>query len=123
MGMFTWNDGYVPGVPLIDSEHKRLFAAADELNEAVIHGDNTRTQKNLLERLIASIVTHFEHEEGLMHHYRYPDMEDHADEHQALPAQMTTLKRKLDAGAITLPLDSLQSLRNWSTATSGDTTS
>jgi hypothetical protein len=46
--MFTWNDGYLPGVPIIDSEHKTLFAIAGELNEAVIHGDNTRTQKNLL---------------------------------------------------------------------------
>jgi hemerythrin-like metal-binding protein len=113
MGLFTWNEGYLLGVPLIDSEHKKLFAIADELNEAVIHGDNTRTQKNLLTRFIDNLVTHFEHEEGLMSHYRYPDVEDHADEHRALAAQMTKTKQKLDAGAIALPADTMKSLRNW----------
>jgi hemerythrin-like metal-binding protein len=111
--MFTWNDGYLLGVPIIDSEHKTLFAIADELNESVIHGDNTRMQKNLLTRLINAFVTHFEHEEGLMTHYRYPDLEDHADEHREFAARILKMKQKLDAGAITLPLDSMQTVRTW----------
>jgi len=113
MGMFTWNDRYLLGLPLFDSEHKTLFAIADELNEAVIHGDNTRTQKNLLTRFINTLVTHFEHEEGLMSHYRYQDMEDHTDEHRALTAQVMKLKQKLDAGAITIPLDAMKPVRDW----------
>ncbi|MGA2183462.1 MAG: bacteriohemerythrin [Bryobacteraceae bacterium] len=113
MGIFTWNDGYLLGVPIIDSEHKTLFAIADELNESIIHGDNTRTQKNLLTRLINAFITHFEHEEGLMSHYQYPDLEDHADEHRTLSAQMIKLKQRLDAGALTIPMDAMQTLRNW----------
>jgi len=113
MGMFTWNDGYLLGVPIIDSEHKALFALADELSESIIHGDNTRTQKNLLTRFSNALSTHFEHEEGLMAHYRYPDMEDHADEHRTFAAQILKLKQRLDAGAITLPPDAMQTVRTW----------
>jgi len=113
MGMFTWNDGYLLGVPIIDSEHRKLFALADEVNESVIHGDNTRTQKELLTRFLNALVLHFEHEEGLMNHYQYPDIEDHADEHSTFSAQMMRLKRQLEAGAITLPLDSMQTVRHW----------
>ena len=113
MGMFMWNDGYLLGVSIIDSEHRKLFALADDVNEAVIHGDNTRKQKELLARFTDALVTHFEHEEGLMNHYQYPDMEDHVDEHAAFGTQVANMKRKLDAGAITLPLDAMQSVRNW----------
>jgi hemerythrin-like metal-binding protein len=111
--MFTWNEGYLLGVSIIDSEHRKLFALADAVNEAVIHGDNTRAQKTLLTNFINALVTHFEHEEGLMNHYQFPDIEDHTDEHGAFTAQVLAMKRKLDAGAITLPLDAMQSVRNW----------
>jgi hemerythrin len=111
--MFTWNDAYLLGLPLFDSEHKTLFAFADELNEAVIHGETSRTQRDLLNRLINKLVNHFEHEEALMNHYRYPDVEEHADEHRAFTGQVMKLKRQLDAGAIALPLDALQPLRAW----------
>jgi hemerythrin-like metal-binding protein len=111
--MFVWNDGYLLGVPLLDSEHRKLFAFADELNEAVIHGDNSHAQKKLLDRLVSTLVTHFEHEEGLMTHYRYPDMEDHVEEHQTITGQVMKLKQRMDAGAIALPMDALQPLRHW----------
>jgi hemerythrin-like metal-binding protein len=113
MGMFTWNEGYTLGVSIIDSENKKLFSIAEQLNESVAHGDNTRTQKGLLTNFINTLITHFEHEEGLMHHYQYPDIEDHVDQHRAFAAQMTKMNARLEAGAISLPLESLQTVRNW----------
>ena len=113
MGMFTWNDAYLLGVRLFDSEHRTLFALAHELNEAVIHGENTWAQKNLLNRFVNTLLTHFEHEEELMRHYRYSDLEEHTDEHQELAAQMLKMKQRLEAGAISIPLDFTESVRNW----------
>jgi len=68
MGLFTWNDANLLGVRLLDIEHQTLFVLADELNEAIAHGENARTQKNHLNRLLQTLTTHFEHEEGLMRH-------------------------------------------------------
>jgi len=113
MGLFTWNDANLLGVRLLDIEHQTLFVLADELNEAIAHGENARTQKNHLNRLLQTLTTHFEHEEGLMRHYRYPYVEEHAEEHSAFLSRMMQMKRRLDAGAITLPLDSLQSVKTW----------
>jgi hemerythrin len=48
-----------------------------------------------------------------MSHYQYPDREDHVDEHRAFAALMTKMNARLLAGAVTLPLESLQTVRNW----------
>jgi hemerythrin-like metal-binding protein len=111
--MLAWNEGYTLGMSITDSENKKLVAIAEQLNESVAHGDNARTQKGLLTNFISTLITHFEREEGLMHHYQCPDTEDHVDEHRAFAAQMTKMNAGFEAGAITLPLESLQTLRNW----------
>jgi len=113
MGLFAWNDAYVLGLPLIDNEHRALFAAADELSDAVARGDGTRAVKNLFTRLSSTLTTHFEHEEALMRHYRYPDVEDHLDEHRTVLDRMTRAQKNLEAGALNIPSDILQFLRNW----------
>jgi len=113
MGFFTWNDAYVLGVRLFDSEHKMLFALADELNEAIARGENARTQRNLMNRFLGALQTHVEHEEALMKHYGFADTEDHALEHRDIVSQVVRMKQKLDAGAIGLPLDSLSPLKSW----------
>jgi hemerythrin-like metal-binding protein len=113
MGLFAWNDAYLLGLALVDNEHRALFAIADQLNEAISRGEGTWAVKNLAVRLVSAITTHFEHEEALMHHYRYPDMDDHADEHRVMAERMLKMKKLLDAGALTIPPDTLPFLRNW----------
>jgi len=113
MGLFAWNDAYFLGLPVVDNEHQALFVVADQLNEAISRGEGTRAVKNIATRLVSAISSHFEHEEALMHHYRYPDVEDHADEHRLLMERMLKVKKLLDAGALTIPSDTLPFFRNW----------
>ncbi|MFT5727707.1 MAG: hemerythrin [Desulforhopalus sp.] len=46
--MMTWSDEYKIGLPVIDSQHKRLFNLIDELNKAIETGPEITDIEELL---------------------------------------------------------------------------
>ncbi len=62
----TWSDEYKIGLPVIDSQHKRLFKLIDELNEAIETGPEITDVEELLAGLKQYATRHFQLEEKYM---------------------------------------------------------
>ena len=83
-----WTPECRMGIEDIDSQHRLLYAIANELLEI----DNPKSQepemKYLLRHLRDYIDTHFTFEEKFMREKNFPGLEDHKLKHQKIIASM-----------------------------------
>ena len=63
MKKFEWSDSLSTGVPMIDTQHKELIAATNEIGEAIERGNGTTAIKKLLSFLKFYAEWHFGNEE------------------------------------------------------------
>lgn len=92
--MFVWNEDYSVGVGQIDNQHKELIRIGQELAEMVDLGDGSDHFDDiveLVERLHAYTVYHFEEEEQLMKETMYDQFEEHKSEHDAFIKKLEEL--------------------------------
>ncbi|NLH01595.1 MAG: hemerythrin family protein [Clostridiales bacterium] len=101
---FTWTKDLETGYPLIDSEHKQLIKAADELVEACAQGKGRQEIGNAVEFLSNYTKTHFAHEEDLQVKNKYPDYAAHKNWHQAYVREIENVATKLKAEGATIAL-------------------
>lgn len=64
MQKFEWNDSLSVGVPMIDTQHKELINAFNDLSEAIEQGTGATSIKKLLVFLQYFTEWHFEQEES-----------------------------------------------------------
>ena len=98
MSLFAWKDSYGIGVPEIDVQHRRLFALADELHEALNKGRGKDVLQEVLRRLVEYTQAHFATEERLMQRCGYPDIPAHKAQHEEFVRKVSLLEREFQAG-------------------------
>jgi len=59
MGVFQWEEMYSVQVASVDRQHRGLFRAANELNEALLAGCGKDVAGKILQRLIDYTASHF----------------------------------------------------------------
>jgi hemerythrin-like metal-binding protein len=112
-GMFEWNSNCSVGIVSIDAQHQNLFAIARELHAAMSSGLGKAKLARTLDRLVQYTSVHFAHEERLMRLHDYPELAEHAAEHQALTEQVMKFQRDFQSGRTLLTIEILQFLRDW----------
>jgi hemerythrin len=95
MDKLTWSPAFETGVADIDSDHRTMFALANEIGEGIAKQDKTFRAK--LQRFIALTEAHFAREEELLVRSGYPDAEAHKAYHASLMAKAQELKAICDA--------------------------
>ena len=111
--MFEWKNEYSVNIASIDAQHKKLFAIAEELHEAMRTGQAKPVLSKILDRLVQYTVTHFTHEEGLMKLHAYPDFAAHQSGHEALKKQVLDFQREFQAGETSITIDLMTFLKDW----------
>jgi diguanylate cyclase (GGDEF)-like protein/hemerythrin-like metal-binding protein len=91
LAQLVWREGAVSGNATIDTQHKQLFAAANELLSALVEGRSTEVCSALLEVLRKGIETHLSTEEAILRDAGYPATEVHARGHEALLARVAEM--------------------------------
>lgn len=99
--MMTWSDEYKIGLPVIDSQHKRLFNLIDELNKAIETGPEITDVEELLAGLKQYATRHFQLEEKYMVESNYPGLEKQQKSHAYFSEKFTELGDKLGKEGIT----------------------
>ncbi len=82
--LIVWEERFAIGIPIVDSEHKRLVEMCNELYKAIVSGkaDERKTFVfNTLKECVDYVKTHFAHEEKLMQVCGYKDFDMHKKEH------------------------------------------
>jgi len=86
-----WSDAINIGIPKIDTEHKRLYKIAEELQTAVLENHGIETISKNFELLTTFSDSHFHREEVLMRENGYPGLEEHQFQHEELSRQLAGL--------------------------------
>lgn len=113
MALFTWNSSYSVSVEQFDTEHQKLFALVNELNDAMRAGQGRFVLRIVLDSLIAYTNQHFAAEERAMKATRFPGYEAHAEEHRRLTEQVNDFAKQFEAGETSITIDVLYFLRDW----------
>jgi hemerythrin-like metal-binding protein len=112
--LFKWSDDFALGNELIDSQHQRLFALLERLQQTL----DSNTEKDAiiiatLEKLTDYTQQHFLEEERLMARINYPWFDQHKQQHDELIARVAALKEGFRSGKNPLSLELLVFLKDW----------
>ncbi|MBI5594357.1 MAG: hemerythrin family protein [Deltaproteobacteria bacterium] len=113
MAFFEWKNDYSVGIAKIDDQHKVLVGFLNELFESMQAGKGKNALDSVLTNLVQYTKTHFASEESLMKLYKYPDYEAHKQKHDNMTGHVLELKRQLDSGQISNPIQITSFLKDW----------
>ena len=101
---YTWVNDLATGNEKIDSQHKHLISALNELLDSCACGQGRTKLVSTLEFLIGYVVKHFDDEEKLQLQYNYPGYVNHKNVHEAFKVDVGELARNLKADGPTVRL-------------------
>lgn len=96
--VIEWDDRYLTGDAAVDSQHKRLFALAAEVQTAVREGRLHQVQAAALQKLSHYCIDHFAEEERLMEVHAYPGILEHQRLHNALADRAVAMVKAFREG-------------------------
>jgi hemerythrin len=92
---FDWRDEYSVGMEELDSQHRGMFAAIDELARRMLSAGEGAVEA--LSELEARAARHYRIEELYMSRWSYPGLEAHEEAHAEILAEMDGFKARLEA--------------------------
>lgn len=113
MTFMSWRNQYEVGVPLIDTEHHKLFDMINEFHEACALGEGRKEIQRLLNRLVAYAEEHFQHEEALMADHEFPHLDRHRELHTDLVTSVFTINETFAADPAKGGTETLQFVKRW----------
>lgn len=115
MALLDWCERYSVNSPVMDQQHRKLFALVNELHEAMKEGRAKDMTARALDDLVAYTRTHFAAEERTMAAIAYPDLAAHVAEHRKLTDTVEKLNREVKAGSMGLTVELMEFLQHWLT--------
>ncbi|HSQ88224.1 bacteriohemerythrin [Romboutsia sp.] len=92
---YKLSDDLLTGNMQIDTEHKELIKAINNLLEACSVGKGRTEVEKTVKFLSSYTKTHFAHEEALQMRYNYPDYKNHKKDHQHFIETVESIHKKL----------------------------
>ncbi len=114
---YKWSDDLLTGNMQIDTEHKELIKAINDLLEACSAGKGRAELEKTVKFLSHYTKTHFGHEEVLQMKYKYPDYNNHKKYHKQFVDNVESIQKKLlsDGPSIVLVGEINSKVANWLT--------
>lgn len=113
MAFMQWSDKYVLGLSAVDEQHQNLFILVNKMHDLVVSGEEQSAVGEVLEELIDYTVEHFATEERLFKENKYPNYEQHKQQHDDLTQQVLELQEKFRDKEITVTFEILEFLHDW----------
>ena len=108
-----WEEEYGVNILEIDHQHRRLFAIATNLFDAIRKGDGAGSLGEALEMLVDYTMYHFAEEEALLERYGFPDRVVHAARHRRLLEQVRELSERIAGDDPPKPAELKEFLTGW----------
>ena len=112
-GMFVWSQRFEFGIQEIDSQHRRLFALANTLDQGLKRGESAQILAGTLMELLRQTEIHFRDEERILQECHYPDLAPHKALHDGFTRKVRQFVADLKQGRGTVSMDLLTFLRDW----------
>ncbi len=111
--LVTWSKDLELGVPLFDSQHKKLVEILNNLNWSFQRGGSRQELAGIIDELTNYTVTHFQDEERLFTKTTYPEAAKHQAQHQNFVRQVSQFRQDFQAGTGSVGSEILLFLKNW----------
>jgi hemerythrin-like metal-binding protein len=111
--LFQWTQEHSVAVLRFDSDHQKLFALVNELNDAMAEKRGRFVVVRVLRELADYARRHFAAEEAAMQRANYAGIAEHIAEHRALSAKVEEFYTDYGESADGIPIDVLFFLRDW----------
>jgi hemerythrin-like metal-binding protein len=98
MRHFRWSKDNEVFLAQIDAEHRGLFQAAEELEDAVVGRAPAAQVKMHLQSLVTHMGEHFSHEEWLMQSTAYPSYGWHKQQHETARRRLKLFVPLIESG-------------------------
>lgn len=92
-----WTEDLSVGVELIDTQHKSLISAVNDLFDACSKGLGRKKIADTLDFMQKYVATHFRDEEKLQRETGYPEYTNHVKLHAEFEKQVAEYSKKLNA--------------------------
>ncbi len=97
-----WQEAYECGEPIINSQHRELFALANAAFDASFNGAAMCEElEEVIDKLLAHIAQHFDYEEKALEARHYHDLARHKAAHANLLKLADKLRTAVAAGRTT----------------------
>jgi hemerythrin len=113
MALFEWTEEQSVSIARFDSDHKKLFAMLNEMNEAMAQGRGRLTVVSILKELADYANWHFAAEETAMRRANFAGLEEHIAEHREMMAKVQDFYGEFSSNSYALPIDVLYFMRDW----------
>lgn len=112
---YKLNNDLLTGNTQIDTEHKELIKAINNLVEACSKGKGRLELEKTVNFLSSYTKTHFGHEEVLQKKYNYPDYNNHKKYHKQFIDTVENIRKKLlsEGPSIVLVGEINSKVANW----------
>jgi hemerythrin len=99
--IIKWDQSYELNIPVIDTQHKQLFALLNELDENLRRGVKVSTIADVLTRTQQYVVRHFSLEEKYMKDSKYPGLDAQIAAHRYFTNRSTTIVEEFKRSGLT----------------------
>lgn len=111
MAYMEWTQDLESGIPIIDTQHKRIVDFINELDNACRTGNPDETH-HVMEGLLNYTVTHFEFEESLQEKAGYTYLKAHRRIHEIFMKKVAEIRGRSSKGE-DVALELLHLLKGW----------
>ena len=110
-----WDDRYLTGIPLVDTQHKKLLEMTNGLYECCLGGteDIQRCFKEAVHGTVEYVKKHFSAEERILENIRYPGLILHKKEHEGFVKKVIEEVRNFEENKRFVPFIFVRFLRDW----------
>jgi hemerythrin len=110
-----WDDRYSVGIPLIDSQHRKLIELTSSLYDACLEGTDAAASnfRSAIHSMVDYVKYHFSAEEKLLESSRYPGLTAHRKEHEGFVIKVLQDVRDFEEGKKFVPNVFVRYLRDW----------
>jgi hemerythrin len=95
-----WQDKFKIGISVIDAQHKQLFLAKNELNEALAKGLRPAAIDRCLTQVGFYVARHFAMEEQYMEASSYPGLAEQILAHRYFTKRFTEIKEEFQRNGL-----------------------
>jgi hemerythrin len=113
MASLKWTTSNAVFVTEIDDEHKEIFEVLSSLQKVLASRGPLPQVSKVIQRLVASIVGHFAHEERLMRAARYGSLRWHKKSHDAAHKRVRQFALRIEQGDNNAGLELVEYLTSW----------
>lgn len=114
MPHFEWTRDLETGNPVIDDQHRSLFALANELHDTIAtHEADDETVADAVWRLTDYVTQHFADEQDMMERAAYPALPVHAGLHDYLTGETMRMTARYMNGEGPVPEELARLVTSW----------